>query len=73
MGNIFLKSKTNHKIINDLHQSLIITNLEERVRYLEDKLDNLDNDFYTFRGKTNANIKVMSQDIHILDGFKKRP
>ena len=64
MGNIFLKSTAHSN--NKLFKSLIETNLEERIRYLEEKLENLDNDFFVFRGNTNANIQVMSKDITYL-------
>ena len=39
--------------------------------YLENKLDNLDEDFYSFRNKTDANLQVMSKDIHAM--FIKLP
>jgi len=67
MGNMFLK-KTNffNNDNKDLYSSLLHTNINERINYIEDKLDNLDNDFYVFRDNTNANIKVISKDIHLL-------
>ena len=64
MGNIFNKNKNINN--DDLYQSLLKTNLEVKLSYLENKLDNLDNDFYVFRSNTNANIKVISKDINAL-------
>tara|TARA_R110002126_G_scaffold41075_1_gene119933 strand:- start:769 stop:990 length:222 start_codon:yes stop_codon:yes gene_type:complete len=64
MGNIFNKNKNINN--DDLYQSLLKTNLEAKLCYLENKLDNLDNDFYVFRTNTNANIKVISKDINVL-------
>ena len=67
MGNVFLKVKSkkanaNHK----LNRNLLSENLTEKIIYLEEKLDNLDNDFYVYREITNANIKIMSADLHDL-------
>jgi hypothetical protein len=70
MGNIFIKKKKNIKN-EDLYKSLLSTNLGEKMIYLETKLDNLDEDFYSFRNKTDANLQVMSKDIHTI--FMKMP
>tara|TARA_R110000823_G_C15583049_1_gene463286 strand:- start:252 stop:467 length:216 start_codon:yes stop_codon:yes gene_type:complete len=70
MGNIFIKKKKNIKN-EDLYKSLLYSNLGERIVYIENKLDNLDEDFYVFRGKTDANLQVMSKDIHAM--FMKLP
>ncbi len=70
MGNIFIKKKKNIKN-EDLYKSLLYSNLGERLVYIENKLDNLDEDFYVFRGKTDANLQVMSKDIHAM--FIKLP
>ena len=68
MGNVFEKSKNQigYHANNDLRQSLIHCNLTEKINYLENKLDMLDNDFYVYREITQANIKVMSTDLHHL-------
>ncbi len=64
MGNVFEKTK---KINNkDLYKSLIETNLNERLMYLENKIDNLDAKIWALEGNTEANLKVMSADIHTL-------
>tara|TARA_R110001606_G_scaffold232898_2_gene380330 strand:+ start:11195 stop:11422 length:228 start_codon:yes stop_codon:yes gene_type:complete len=67
MGNIFIKKiKKKNNDNKDLYKSLIGTNINEKIIYLETKLDNLDNDFYVFQENTKANIFIMSKDIHIL-------
>ena len=66
MGNIFVK-KVRRKINNDeLYTSLIGCNINEKLIYLETKLDNLDNDFYVYRDNVNANLKIISADLHLL-------
>ena len=50
---------------------MLYSNLGERIVYIENKLDNLDEDFYVFRGRTDANLQVMSKDIHAM--FIKLP
>ena len=63
MGNIFKPEP----IKNDtLYRSLIESNLIERLIYLENKLDNLDAQIWSLEAKTQANIKVISKDIHTL-------
>ena len=68
MGNIFLKATTKSatNANKSLNRSLLHSELIEKIIYLEDKLDNLDNDFYVYREITNANIKIMSADLHDL-------
>jgi hypothetical protein len=67
MGNIFLKAETKSaNATNSLNRSLLHHDLIEKINYLENKLDNLDNDFYVYREITNANIKIMSADLHQL-------
>ena len=68
MGNVFIKSKTKSatNANNSLNRSLLHSELIEKINYLESKLDNLDNDFYVYREITNANIKIMSADLHDL-------
>ena len=66
MGNIFMK-KEKRKIANkDLYTSLIGCNISEKLIYLETKLENLDNDFYVNRENVNANLKIISADVHLL-------
>ena len=63
MGN-FLKAEP---IKNDtLYRSLIESNIIERLIYLENKLDDLDAKVWSLEAKTQANIKVLSKDIHTL-------
>ena len=69
MGNVFVGHKTksaNNATNSDLNKSLLHSELIEKINYLEEKLDNLDNDFYVYREITNANIKIMSADLHQL-------
>ena len=66
MGNIFVK-KVRRKINNDeLYTSLLGCNINEKLIYLETKLENLDNDFYVNRDNVNANLKIISADVHLL-------
>ena len=67
MGNVFIsKTKSATNANNSLNRSLLSENLTEKIIYLQEKLDNLDNDFYVYREITNANIKIMSADLHQL-------
>ena len=63
MGNIF---KTEPIKNNDLYKSLIETNIIEKLIYLENKVDNLDAAIWSLESKTQANIKVISKDIHTI-------
>ena len=67
MGNIFIKKR---KVFNnentELYRSLLHSNINEKLSYIEQKLDNLDDDFMVFRTNTDANLKVISSDIHLL-------
>ena len=73
MGNIFERRK---KVFNnqnkELYRSLLHNNINEKLSYLEQKLDNLDNDFLIFRSNTDANLKVISSDIHLLYSANKK-
>ena len=67
MGNVFLQSQTTKSATNannDLRQSLFHCDLIEKINYLENKLNNLDEKLYVLEGNTQANIKVMSADLH---------
>ena len=66
MGNIFIAKTKKANANNTLNRNLLSENLTEKIIYLEEKLDNLDNDFYVYREITNANIKIMSADLHDL-------
>ena len=60
MGNIFIRSTTKSATnANTLNRSLLHCDLIEKILYLENKL-------YVLEGNTQANIKVMSADIHNL-------
>ena len=64
MGNIFEKPRNIKN--KDLYKSLIETNLTERLLYIENKIDNLDAKVWSLEANTQANLKVMSADIHTL-------
>ena len=64
MGNIFEKPRNIKN--KDLYKSLIETNLTERLLYIENKIDNLDAKVWALEANTQANLKVMSADIHDL-------
>ena len=65
MGNIFERKKDPIKN-KDLYKSLLETNINERLLYLEDKIDNIDAMLWTLDTNTTANFTVMSSDIHRL-------
>ena len=73
MGNMFIKKSPTHEFINkDLNRILLLDDLIERVTYLENKLDNLDAKIWKVEANSTANLKVMSNDIHLLyERFKK--
>ena len=57
MGSFFRKPI---KIDNDyLTKSLIEKNLNERIIYLEDKIDNLDAKVWSFESKTESNLNTI--------------
>jgi len=66
MGNIFEKIKKDPVKNKDLYKSLLETNINERLLYLEDKIDNIDAMLWTLDTNTTANFTVMSSDIHRL-------
>ena len=67
MGNIFIKKSSTHEFKNkDLNRSLLRQNIIERLEYLEDKIDNLDAMIYQLEANSTANLKVISNDIHLL-------
>jgi hypothetical protein len=68
MGNVFVKSKNQigYHANNDLNRSLIHCDLIEKINYLENKLDMLDDKLFVLEGNTQANIKVLSSDVHHL-------
>ena len=67
MGNVFIKKSPTHEFINkDLNKSLLLDNLIERITYIENKIDDIDAKVWMLESHTTANIKVISNDIHIL-------
>mgnify|MGYP003628490574 CR=1 FL=1 len=73
MGNMFNKRRKYFNNDNtDLYKSLLHTNINEKITYIENKLDNLDNDFMVFKCNTEANLKVISSDIHLLYSANKK-
>ena len=68
MGNIFTKSPTHECIKKDLIKSLLLDNLIERITYIENTVDNLDAKIWKVEANNTANLKVISNDVHILYG-----
>ena len=69
MGNIFVGHKTksaNNATNSDLNKSLLHSELIEKIIYLESKIDMLDDKVYVLEGNTQANLKVLSSDVHQL-------
>jgi len=67
MGNIFIKKSPTHEFKNkDLNKSLLRESIIERLEYLEDKIGNLDALIYQLEANSTANLKVISNDIHLL-------
>ena len=67
MGNIFIKKSPTHEFKNkDLNKSLLRQSIIERLEYLEDKIDNLDAMIFQVEANSTANLKVISNDIHLL-------
>ena len=67
MGNIFIKKSPTHEFKNkDLSKSLLHQSIIERIEYLEEKLDNLDAMIFQVEANSTANLKVISNDIHLL-------
>jgi hypothetical protein len=65
MGNIFDSQTTKSaNATNDLNKSIHYNNLIEKILYLENKLDFLDDKLYVLEGNIQANIKVLSSDVH---------
>ena len=42
------------------------SDIQERLRYLEDKIDNIDDMLHKLEQHTKANLIVISHDIHLL-------
>ena len=67
MGNIFIKKSPTEEFKNkDLSKSLLRQSIIERLEYLEDKIDNLDAMIFQVEANSTANLKVISNDIHVL-------
>ena len=68
MGNVFIRSKSqNSKSTNVLSRSLLSENILDQIRYLNDKLDIIDDKIWLLEANTKANMEVMSNDIHLLN------
>tara|TARA_R110001599_G_scaffold347103_1_gene573071 strand:+ start:1443 stop:1667 length:225 start_codon:yes stop_codon:yes gene_type:complete len=65
MGNVFTIKNQNSKS-NSLSRSLLHHDLMEKINYLYDKVEMLDDKVYVLESNTQANFKVMSSDIHLL-------
>ena len=67
MGNIFIKKSPTHEFINkDLNKSLLLDSLIERLTDIENKVDMLDAEIWQVEANSTANLKVMSNDIHLV-------
>ena len=67
MGNMFIKIKNQNSKPNSLSRSLLSTNLEEKINYLNDKLDMLDDKIWSIESNTQTNFKLISNDLHVLN------
>ena len=67
MGN-FLTAKTKWatNANNKLNRSLLSEDLIEKMIYLENKLDMLDDKLFVMEQHTQANLKILSSDVHHL-------
>ena len=66
MGNsIFTKSPT-YLFNKDLTKSMLQDNIEERLLYIENKIDILDAHIWKLEGNTKANLEVISSDLNDL-------
>jgi hypothetical protein len=66
MGNLINKIKKNKANANPLSKSLLHQDLIEKMIYLENKLDFLDDKLFVMEAHTQANIKILSSDVHQL-------
>ena len=68
MGNVFIRPKNqNSKSTNVLSRSLLSENILDQIRYLNDKLDIIDDKIWVLEAHFKANMEVMSNDIHLLN------
>ena len=65
MGNIFEKK-------TDLYKGLLEKDFNERMEYIENKLNDLDGLLLKLEGNTQANLKVLSADIHQIHRIMKK-
>tara|TARA_B110000285_G_C14737640_1_gene429352 strand:- start:353 stop:571 length:219 start_codon:yes stop_codon:yes gene_type:complete len=72
MGNMFTKIKNQKSKPNSLSRSLLHEDMMEKINYLIDKVDTLDDKVYVLEANTQANFKVLSNDIHYLDNKYKK-
>ena len=68
MGNIFLKTQNQNSIsTNSLSKSILSENMLEQIHYINDKLNGIDDKIYVLESHIQANLKVLSSDIHLLN------
>ena len=67
MGNLCNGIKNQNDESNCLSRTLLHDDLHEKINYLIDKVEFLDDKIYVLEANTQANIKVLSADIHYLD------
>ena len=67
MGNIFIRPENKNIKSNSLSRSLLSDNILDQIRYLNDKLDIIDDKIFVLEQHTKANLEVMSSDIHLLN------
>ena len=66
MGNLIYPIKKNKANANPLSKSLLHQDLIEKMIYLENKLDFLDDKLFVMEAHTQANLKILSSDVHQL-------
>ena len=66
MGNLINTIKKNKANANHLSKSLLHQDLLEKMIYLNDKLDFLDDKIFVMEAHTQANLKILSSDVHHL-------
>ena len=69
MGNLCTQIKNQNDESNALSRTLLHDDLNEKINYLIDKVDMLDDKIYVLEANTQANFKVLSADIHYLDKY----
>ena len=67
MGNMFERQIKPKSESNSLSRSLLHHDLIEKINYLNDKVDMLDDKIFVLESNSQANLKVLSADIHLLN------